>query len=130
MRGAGCTAIPCAELTHPDIPVGPTVDDFANALADHPLLDATTPVDVTLGGYSGKYMDLQLPADLDACTDAHIYRPWEPGDLRPGPVQRWHLWILDVDGIRVVVQPMTTQARRAEHQAELQAIVDSIQIEP
>ena len=66
-EAAGWPATP-APRQPPDISVGPTVDDFANALADHPLLDVTTPVDVTLDGYSGKYVDLQVPSDISACS--------------------------------------------------------------
>lgn len=112
----------------PDIPVGPTVDDFATALADHRLLDTTTPVDVTLAGYSGKYMDLQVPADITACPTS--YWPWEPGLYAQGPSQRWHLWILDVAGQRVVVQSTDYAGTSPERRAELQAIVDSLQIRP
>ena len=115
-------------LENPDIPVGPTVDDFANALADHPLLEVTTPVDVTLAGYSGKYVDLQVPSDISACPSS--YRPWEPGIYAQGPSHRWHLWILDVDGVRVVVTTTDYAGTSPQRQAELQAIVDSIQIEP
>jgi len=133
-RGAWLHSDPCltAEQVQkngapPDIPVGPTVDDFASAIADHPTLDATAPVDVTLAGYSGKYIDLQLPADISACE---TYFPWEPGIYAQGPSNRFHLWILDVDGIRVVVQSIDYAGTSAERQAELQAIVDSIQITP
>lgn len=110
-----------------DVPVGLTVDDFASALAAHPLLEVTSPVDVTLDGYSGKYLDLQVPADITGCA---AYRAWEYWLFAQGPGHRWHLWILDVDGVRVVVESMDYEGTTAEVQAELQAIVDSIQIEP
>jgi hypothetical protein len=133
-RGSWLHSDPCltpARLVagaRPDIAVGPSVDEFANALADHPLLDATDPVPVTLGGYSGKYVDLQLPADLTGCeTD---YRPWEPGIYAQGPGHRWQLWILDVDGVRFVVVGMDYAGTSAQRKAELEAIVQSIQIEP
>ncbi len=126
MRGSWLASDPCAEA-NPDIPVGPSVDDFANALAEHPLLDTTAPVDITLDGYSGKYMDLQTPADLTGCA---FYRPWDPGIYAQGAGQRWHLWILDVDGIRVVIHADDYEGTSAQHQAELRAMVDSIQIEP
>ena len=133
-RGAWLHADPCLtdaqaqkDGAPPDIEVGPTVDDFANAIADHPLLDATAPVDVTLDGYSGKYMELQMPADLSGCQ---TYYPWEPWHLRSGPSNVWNLWILDVDGVRVAVQTAGYATTSAQHQAELQAIVDSIQIQP
>lgn len=124
--GAGLANDPCAEAGA-DIPVGSSADDFVRALGDHPLLEVTTPVDVTLGGYSGTYMDLQVPADLAECQ---YFRPWDPGFYAQGPGQRWHLWILDVDGMRVVVNSADYAETSPQHQDELQAIVDSIQIEP
>jgi hypothetical protein len=110
------------------VEVGPSVDEFASAIADHPLLEATDPVAATLGGYSGKYIDLQLPMDLTGCATS--YYPWEPGIYAQGPGHRWHLWILDVDGVRVVVQATDYAGTSAENRAEIAAIVQSIQIEP
>ncbi len=63
-RGGWLRSDPCVGAPV-DIPVGPTVDDFATALADHPLLDTTDPTDITLAsGYSGKYLDLQVPTEI------------------------------------------------------------------
>ena len=132
VRGGWLYSEPCVtdesvELNgaNPNVPVGPTVDDFANALAEHPLLDVTAPVDITLSGFAGKYADLQVPADISGCN---VYYPWEGGAslFAQGPSQRWHLWILDVDGIRVVVQAMDYPGTSAEHQAELrQSLLDT-----
>jgi hypothetical protein len=134
-RGANLYADPCvtaeavaSDGTIPAIPVGPTAADFATALADHPLLDVTVPVDVTLAGYSGKYVDLQVPADITACSES--FHPWEPGIYAQGPSHRWHLWILDVAGQRVVVQSTDYPGTSEQDRAELQAIVDSVVIEP
>jgi hypothetical protein len=133
-RGGWLWSDPCvtaerqAAVYHADIEVGPSVDEFANALADHPLLDATDPEPVTLGGYSGKYLDLQLPTDLTGCEQS--FYPVEPGIYAQGPGHRWHLWILDVDGVRVVVAAMDYAGTSEQHRAELDAIVQSIQIEP
>jgi hypothetical protein len=130
VRGAWLLSNPCTKAQHlvdPDVAIGPSVDDFANAIADHPLLDATDPVDVTLAGYSGKYLDLQVPADISKCE---VYRPWDPGIYAQGPSHRWHLWILDVDGLRLVVQSTDYPGTSANHRTELQAIVDSIRIKP
>ncbi len=127
-RGGGLYSDPCAAPPPPDIAVGPSVDDFADALAAHPLLDASTPVDVILGGHSGKYVELQVPSDVSACPAG--YYAWEPGLRAQGPDQRWYLWILDVDGVRIVVQAMDYPGTSPERQAELMAIVESIRIEP
>jgi hypothetical protein len=115
---------PC--LTTDLIDAGGTVDGFADAIASHPILDATDPVDVTLDGYAGKYIDLDLPAD-PGCAQ---FRPWEPGIYAQGPSHQWHLWVLDVEGTRVVVQAMDYPGTSPQRRAELQAMVDSIRIQP
>jgi hypothetical protein len=111
-----------------DIPVGPSVAEFAEALDTHPLLDVTTPVDVTLAGYEGKYLVLQLPADISRCAR---YRPLGGDTIyAQGPAQRFHFTILDVDGMRVVIEAFDYADTPAGQQAELRAIVDSIEINP
>lgn len=127
-RGGGLYTEPCGDEWPPNIIVGPTVEDFVSALVEHPKLEVTTPVDVTLAGYAGKYVDLQVPSDISACPTS--YFPWEPGIYAQGPGSRWHLWVLDVDGIRVVVQSTDYEGTSPQRQAELRATVESIQIEP
>ena len=58
------------------------------------------------------------------------YYPWEPGIYAQGPGSRWHLWILDVRGIRVVIQSTDYEGTSLARQAELRAIVESIEIQP
>lgn len=116
------------KLADPDITVGPTVDDFLTALADHPSLDVTAPVEVTLGGYSGKYVDLLVPDDISECFR---YRPMEVRHhYAQGPGQRWHMWILDIDGVPVLVETNDYPDTSAKRLAEEQAIVDSLEITP
>jgi hypothetical protein len=127
-RGAWLFSDPCRkDEGNPDIPVGPTVDDFVDALSSHPLLDTTTPVDVTVDGYAGKALDLQVPEDILLCT---VYRPWEPGIYAQGPGHLWHLRVIDVDGARVVIQSMEYAGTPSQRRTDLEAMVDSIQIEP
>ena len=125
-RGAWLLSDPCKPVDA-DIPVGTSVSDFVDAIAQHPVLDTTTPIDTTLGGYSGQSFDLLFPADLSTCPQ---YRPWEPGIYAQGPGHRWHLWVLDVDGVRVVVQSMDYAGTSDQRRTELQAMVDSIRIDP
>ncbi len=111
-----------------DIEVGPTVAEFVTALDTHPLLDVTTPVDVTVDGYSGKYLVLSAPAEISGCAR---YRPIGGDTIyAQAPAMRWHLWALDVEGIRVVIEGFDYPGTSPQHQAELQSIVDSIQITP
>ena len=120
----------------PDIPTGTTVDEFVTALVDHPDLDVTSPVDVTLAGYSGKYLELRAPANTT--TDelgpdprgCNYYFVWKPGIYAQGPNALWRIWVLDVDGVRMVVRSDSFPGTTPRVQAQLAAIVDSIQIEP
>ncbi len=120
----------------PSIPTGTTVDEFVTALVDHPDLDLTSPVDVTLGGYSGKYLELQAPDNIAANQDSPAqgecayYFVWEPGIYAQGPNALWRIWVLDVDGVRVVVRSDSFPGTSPQVQTQLAAIVDSIQIEP
>ena len=95
---------------------GPTVDDLAAALVDIPLRNASQPIDVTLDGYAGKYVEWTVPTDIetdeqgnavDCDTDGgeHFFESWIGdqsgwgGDrYHQGPGQVDPLWILDVDG--------------------------------
>ena len=129
LRAAGCSPTPASRsIPLPDIEVGPTADDFADALAGHPLLDVTAPADVTLGGYSGKYLDLQMPSDISACTAG--YYPWAPAFYAQGPNHRWHVWSLDVNGVRVVIQSGDFAETLPQDLVEMHAIIESIQIQP
>ena len=129
LRGGWLYSDPCIKVDGPpDVKVGPSADDFADALAANPLLDATTPVETTLGGHSGKYVDLQLPADIAKCPFG--YSPWAPAFYAQGPNHRWHVWSLDVDGVRVVIQSGDFPGTLPQDLAEMHAIIDSIQIKP
>ena len=124
--GAGLLSDPCLDGSDSFIEIGPTVADFVDAVAEHPILDTTTPVDVELAGYSGKSFDLQVPADIAKCD---VYRPWE-WLYAQGPSHQWHVRVLDVDGLRVVVLSSDYAGTSEQRRTELRAIVDSIRIEP
>jgi hypothetical protein len=109
----------------PDIRVGPTVDDFVTALVEHPSLDVTAPVDVTLAGYSGKYVDLTIPDDISDCDQ---YKPIDGHIYAQGPSQRWHIWVLDVDGVRVLVESNDFPGTDAQRLGEIDAIIESLEI--
>jgi hypothetical protein len=113
-----------------DVLVGPTVEDLAAALQEQSAYEASAPTDVALGGYSGLRMDLQLPSDIDFATcDEGQFWVWESAPYAQGPGNQWHLWILDVEGTRVVVLAEDFATTPEEDRAEMQAIIDSIEIE-
>jgi hypothetical protein len=128
-----------------DPPVGPTVDDLATAVAAQNGRTASPPTDVTLGGYPAKRIDLSLPANLDitAC-DQGVVRFWSsPGDTAlswpglgdpearsPRAGQTNVVYIVDVDGSRLVIDTWHMPGTSSSDLAELESILASMRIGP
>jgi hypothetical protein len=93
---------PCLSKSHqfPDVEVGPGADDFVDAVVAQEWFPDHAPVDTRVGGASGWYFTLKGPADLGECYE---WRPWDPGFYAQGPDNIWEVWVLDVDGHRVLI---------------------------
>jgi hypothetical protein len=117
--------------------VGPSVDDLAAALLQQPGPEASGPINTTLGGYPAVRIDLKVPqgSDLEACSMGGAgLQIWysRPADkyfvlLADGTASAY---ILDVEGERQVFMTQVRSATTDDHVAELQAVIDSIEIEP
>lgn len=120
--------------TADDVAIDPTVDDLVAGLTSSTEYETSDPTDVSLGGYSGKQVVVTMPADpaaVDQCAEGYvIWNPMEGGfyDNAFGTENRWTLWILDVEGQRVVIRISDFEDSPADLRQELQAIVDSIVI--
>jgi len=120
-----CTPIGTDGHQVTDTPVGPTVNDFVDAVVAHPGLDVTEPVDVVLGDHHGRFFTLTTPTDISGCDD---WRPWDPGFYAQGPDNVWDVWAMDVNGFRVVIVAQHFADTPAEVQAQLREMVESIEL--
>ncbi len=118
-----------------DPPVGPTVDDLATALSQLRFEVTAPPTDVTLLGYEGKHLVLSEQSTSVDCPDPDPYNRTTPinggsfsGDDGPGLTVE--LWILDVEGTRLVLGKFDTPQSSAQDLAERDAVFDTIRIEP
>lgn len=136
----------CTDHSPADPPVGPTVDDLATALGRLAPFEVTQPAsDVTAFGYEGKHIQLtrpELPRGNDGsfvgCDGGNLASWFSP--LHDGGTRAFYgyddvgvtedFWILDVDGTRLVFATTTAAGTPAEDVAELEAIFESIRIEP
>jgi hypothetical protein len=121
----GVNSDPCSSKSHelPDIKVGPSVDDFVDAVGSHKRLHATAPVAAKVGGASGRYFTLTGPADLSECVE---WRPWDPGFYAQGPSNIWEVWVLDVEGHRVLIVANYFPGTSARTIAQLRQMVETI----
>jgi len=120
---------PCTRAGGPVDP-GPTVRDFAGALARQQLTTASTPVPVGIAGYGGLYVELTFP------TDMHLSRCLEPtfDIFESGDGTRWDnipglvdsYWILDVDGRRLVLATAHEPTLPKPRLDELTGIIESV----
>jgi hypothetical protein len=120
------------ETTVPDAPVT-TVDEFVAALSSQASRDASEPADVTLGGYAGKSITLEVPDDVDFTEcDAGYGGSWDcggdgmhPCGYHSGAGEIDTVYILDVDGLIIAWNTNYYAETPAEDVAELEAIVQS-----
>jgi hypothetical protein len=92
-----------------DVVVGPTVDDLVAALRANTFYTSSVATPVTVDGYAGQELELQLPDDPFTRCDkepgdsgGHAFVFSGPGLYAQGPANRWHLYILDVEGARLI----------------------------
>ena len=114
-------------------PIGPSVDDLASAWADLPAFDATAPTDITVDGFDGKQVDFTVPDyDVAECPYGEFMllqdNSGQDGFWAQAPNQHHDLWILDVDGTRLVIAAFWYPDTSAQDRAGLEAIRNSIQV--
>src|SRR4029453_9491568 len=112
-----------------------SVDGLVAGLASQKSRHATAPTDVTLDGFTGKYMEL-AGADRNDLGDCHggPFRSWVDPPLEGvrwlDPGQRDLLWIVDVDGSRLVIDAALGPDTTPQDRADRIQMVESIRIEP
>jgi hypothetical protein len=106
-----------------------------------PARDATAATDVQVDGFSGKALELTVPATLtfdivNGFTDCDEgeFRSWISADgksfrVHQGPSQHDRLWIVDVEGTRVIIDVTFYDGTAVSDMAEIEAILGSIRFE-
>ena len=126
----------------------PSVDAVVAAFVAQKRSSAVKPVAVTIDGYSGKQIDLAVPANLKVVAgtnadggseivvgcDGGLYKAWSASDggdrYNQGSGQHDLLDILDVNGKTYAIRATYWTNSTAADRAELQGILASIKITP
>jgi len=121
---------------------GPTVDDLVEALTTQRFRNATEPAEVTLGGYPARSLAWSVPEDWVVTGDAE-FKGCDKQDNGLRDFVSWFgdgfgeryqqvagqvdmLWILDVDGRRLLVDATYSPDATKVDRRELMGIVESI----
>jgi hypothetical protein len=96
---------------------------------------ATKPRATSIQGYPAWFVELLVPSvfDFSHCDGGQLVL-WQAsnGDVRyafgPGELDR--LWVVDVHGMPIVIDAQSPVMASSADEAELQAVIDSIAIEP
>jgi hypothetical protein len=116
-------------------------DAAAAALASQQGLRVSTPTDVVVDGFAGTYMERRVPAQtrISECDGAktpeqhpvfNVYRSPGFGNRLLDPGQLQQLWILDLDGVPLVIEALLDAGTSAQVRAELVQMVESVRIDP
>jgi hypothetical protein len=126
-----------------DVDVGPEVIDLVEALRANPSYTVPDPPSVvSFGELQGYEMEIRLPSDVDLATcdkdtdgrgryfvfageNAGLYAQ---GNGTDG--DRWHLFIVDADGTRVIVAILYFEGTPITDQEAAQAIIESLEFTP
>lgn len=117
---------PCRRNT--TVSTGVTVADLVEAFVGTTMHDGAAPRDITVSGYEGREIHIASDPTVDAasCVEQHL-SPWSGRWVLPGTEQT--LWILDVEGSMLVIDASAEPGADAAKRAEMQQVLQSIQIE-
>jgi hypothetical protein len=124
---------PCTDHTLVQPTPGPGIDALAQALADQPGTEAGPPTTVMVDGYPAKLVESTVTADIEPCgTNGFWLWAGPDGAARfvQGTKELNRMYIVDVDGERLTFNGRFPATTTAADRAELEAIIDSIEIEP
>ena len=120
-----------------DVEVGPSVDDLVAALRGNTFYTSSVATPVTVDGYAGQELELQLPNDpFTSCDEepgdsgGHAFVFSGAGLYAQGPANRWHLYILDVEGTRLIAV-ILSYAQTPQTDLDLaRNIIETLDIDP
>ncbi len=123
-----------------NVPVGPAAMDLVNTLQESTSYASTTPSPVLLGGLQGYELEIEFPDDvtLAECDGgivggSHHFEIFSGKDVFPYFFEegdRMRLFIVDVEGTRVIATILSSDASPAAELAAARAIVESVDFTP
>jgi hypothetical protein len=124
-------ADPCAEEPEIRVPeIGTSVDALITALEDTPGIEVGAPTSTTLDGRVAQRFDLTAPDGLDCGVDDPVLFDVPGLELFAGPTsgEPLPIWVVDVDGTRVVIAMLAGGAAPVDV-AAAEAIIEGVRFD-
>lgn len=121
----------CSDFT--GVPVGEQVDDLAAVWARLPHAAIDGPTDVKIDSFDAVHVGLTIADDLTECVAESVGLYYIGGTTTArvaGAGQSVDLWIVDVDGTRLVIEASSFPGASDRDVRILQEVVDSVQLDP
>jgi len=118
----------CDPTSLPDPAIGPSVDDLVAAFDAQENTDMSPAVDVEVGGFAGKRITMAVESPPCPETEPWTYwvGPSDAGRALEGSLIDT-LWILDVDGQRVVIVTHQTDLADTDATTKIADVMDSME---
>jgi hypothetical protein len=120
-----------------DPPVGPTVDDLMQAIVAQTAWTSSSPTETVIGGYPAQHVQVTIPDDAELESrgregDAfYLFLDGADGQIYGWAIgQTFDVYAVDVNGERLVFDGLHYPGTSEADLEALQAVVDSIRIEP
>ena len=113
-----------------EVDLGDSTDDLAAAVADRPGWTSTEPEPMTVSGFPATYVEIRAdPGAVDGCPGT-VYAYFAGSFGRGATVgERLRLWVVDVEGTRLVVEAFDFAASSEEDVQAATQIVESLRIQ-
>ena len=119
------------------VSAGTSVSELASALASQTGLTASTPTNTTIDGLAATRIELTTPDQDGSFCDGGNFHFWPAPGPHEDTTGLWGtgnqtsvVYVVDVNGSRLVIVANHDKASSTQDVAALNAIVSSIQIEP
>jgi hypothetical protein len=111
-------------------PPGPSADDLAEAIAAQDSWQSTGPIPTSVDGHQATRLSVTIPADIDLTTcHGGLFQSWG-GRYYQGAGQTDEMWILELDGRRLVMFATYLPGSPPDRRDQLQQLVESVEIDP
>jgi hypothetical protein len=121
---------PCVSGSLPNPPIGPTVDDLVAALDAQANTDMSPVVEMEVGGYPAKVVTMAKAEDVACDRNPLPYFATVlglPGRDIDGPAGRDTVWIVDVDGHRIVIASSQGDPLDSDASTTILEVIDSVE---